>query len=142
MNAFYRMQRDALLGAQRLIVGGSAFFDAPPVHPCIFFANHTSHLDTMGLLAALPATVRDRTRPVAGIDYWGASATRRYVAHKLLNVVMVDRAKGGAEALIPLAAALDQRDSLIVSSFGSRSKAPCELACFKVFRIAIQSINI
>ena len=56
MNAFYRAQRDALLGLQRLIVGGAAFFDVPPKHPCIFFANHTSHLDTTGLLAALPGT--------------------------------------------------------------------------------------
>ena len=123
MNAFYRLQRDALLGLQRLIVGGAAFFDAPPARPCIFFANHTSHLDTTGLLAALPATLRERTRPVAGADYWGASATRRYVAHKLLNVVMVDRAKGGADALLPLAAALDQHDSLIVFPEGTRNAA-------------------
>lgn len=128
MNPFFRMQRDALLGAQRLIVGGAAFFDTPPAHPCIFFANHTSHLDTTGLLAALPAIMRERTRPVAGVDYWGATAVRRYVARKLLNVVMVDRAKGGADALIPLSAALDQHDSLIVFPEGTRnaSKLPSE----------------
>lgn len=123
MNFFHRVQRDALLGLQRLIVGGAAFFDVPPRHQCIFFANHTSHLDTTGLLAALPPGMRDRTRPVAGADYWGASTTRRFIAHKLLNVVMVDRAKGGADTLLPLAAALDQNDSLILFPEGTRNAA-------------------
>ena len=123
MNVLYKLQRDGLLGLQRLIVGGAAFFDAAPKHQCIFFANHTSHLDTTGVLAALPSVMRDRSRPVAGADYWGASATRRYVANKLLNVVMVDRARGGADALVPLAAALDQGDSLIVFPEGTRNNA-------------------
>lgn len=123
MNALHRLQRDALLGLQRLIVGGAAFYDVAPVFPCIFFANHTSHLDTTGLLAALPASMRSRARPVAGADYWGASALRRHVAHKLLNVVMVDRATGGSDALLPLAAALDAGDSLILFPEGTRNAA-------------------
>ncbi|ATQ75864.1 1-acyl-sn-glycerol-3-phosphate acyltransferase [Massilia violaceinigra] len=123
MNAFFRIQRDALLGLQRLIVGGAAFYDVPPVHPCVYFANHTSHLDTTGLLAAIPPIMRDRTRPVAGADYWDKTALRRYIAHSLLNVVLVDRAKGGAEALVPLTEALDQQDSLIVFPEGTRKDA-------------------
>jgi 1-acyl-sn-glycerol-3-phosphate acyltransferase len=123
MSAFFRMQRDALLGVQKLLIGGKAFYDEMPAGQCIFFANHTSHLDTTGLLAALPAPVRNRTRPVAGADYWNASPLRRHIAKRLLNVVMIDRAKGGPDALAPLAEALDQGDSLIVFPEGTRLQA-------------------
>lgn len=123
MSAVFRIQRDALLGLQKLIIGGKPFFDEQPSEQCVFFANHTSHLDTTGLLAALPAPVRNRTRPVAGADYWGASTLRRYVASRLLNSVMIDRAAGGADALAPLAAALDQGYSLIVFPEGTRLQA-------------------
>jgi 1-acyl-sn-glycerol-3-phosphate acyltransferase len=123
MSVFFRMQRDALLGLQKLLIGGKAFYDEMPTGQCIFFANHTSHLDTTGVLAALPAPIRNRTRPVAGADYWNASMLRRHVARRLLNVVMIDRAKGGPDALGPLAEALDQGDSLIVFPEGTRLQA-------------------
>jgi len=123
MSAFFRIQRDALLGVQKLLIGGKAFYDEMPVGQCVFFANHTSHLDTTGLLAALPGLQRDRTRPVAGVDYWNATVLRRYVATRLLNVVMIDRAKGGPDALAPLAEALDRGDSLIVFPEGTRLQA-------------------
>lgn len=123
MSAAFRLQRDALLGMQKLIIGGKPFFDEQPAGQCIFFSNHTSHLDTTGLLAALPGPVRNRTRPVAGADYWGASALRRYVAKRLLNVVMIDRAAGGRDVLAPLAAALDEGHSLIVFPEGTRLQA-------------------
>lgn len=123
MSAFFRLQRDALLGLQKMIVGGKAFFDEMPAGQCIYFANHTSHLDTTGMLASLPARMRSSTRPVAGADYWGASSMRRYVANRLLNVVMIDRAKGGADALLPLSEALDRGDSLIVFPEGTRLQA-------------------
>lgn len=120
MKAVYQLQRDSLLGLQKLVVGGTAFFDEVPAGQCVFFSNHTSHLDTTGLLAALPTAMRNRTRPVAGADYWGVSASRRYIANRLLNVVMIDRTKGGPDALVPLSAALDQGDSLIVFPEGTR----------------------
>lgn len=120
MKAVYRLQRDSLLELQKLVVGGKAFFDEVPAGQCIFFANHTSHLDTTGLLASLPPRIRNRTRPVAGADYWSTSALRRYIAIRLLNVVMIDRTKGGSDALLPLSDALDQGDSLIVFPEGTR----------------------
>jgi 1-acyl-sn-glycerol-3-phosphate acyltransferase len=123
MRAAYRIQRDSLLGLQKLVVGGKAFFDEAPTGQCIFFSNHTSHLDTTGLLAALPSAIRDQTRPVAGADYWKASALRRYIATRLLNVVMIERTKGGPDALAPLSAALDQGDSLIVFPEGTRMQS-------------------
>ncbi len=120
MNWFFQMQRDALLALVRAIVGACvAARHAPPAHTVIF-SNHTSHLDTLVLLAALPSTQRNRTRPVATADYWNAGWIRRYMARRLLNVVMVDRAAGGAAALLPLEKALDEGDSLIVFPEGTR----------------------
>ncbi|RZI41966.1 1-acyl-sn-glycerol-3-phosphate acyltransferase [Herbaspirillum sp. HC18] len=120
MTALFRAQRDSLLGLQKLVVGGKAFFDEVPAGQCIFFSNHTSHLDTTGLLASLPTGIRNLTRPVAGADYWGASSLRRYIANRLLNVVMIDRNNGGPDALVSLSTALDQGDSLIVFPEGTR----------------------
>jgi hypothetical protein len=35
--------------------------------------------------------LRERTRPVAGADYWNKGALRRYVAHRVLRAVLIDR---------------------------------------------------
>jgi 1-acyl-sn-glycerol-3-phosphate acyltransferase len=124
MNMFCRWQRDALLALVRLGVGGRATFDAPLRLPCVIFANHSSHLDTLMLLAALAPHQREQVRPVAGADYWDATPARRYVAQRLLRVVLIDRVAGGAQALEPLHAALAAGDSLIVFPEGTRGGAP------------------
>jgi 1-acyl-sn-glycerol-3-phosphate acyltransferase len=120
MRPWHRWQRDALLALVRTLVGGRALFDAAPPQPCVVFANHASHLDTLILLAALPAHQRERMRPVAGADYWGRGPLRRHIALKLLNAVLIDRVQGGPQALQPLQAALAQGDSLIVFPEGTR----------------------
>ncbi|NML18465.1 lysophospholipid acyltransferase family protein [Azohydromonas caseinilytica] len=124
MNAWHRLQRDALLTLVHWIVGGRAAFDVPLQLPCVIFANHSSHLDTLMLLAALPAHQRALVRPVAGADYWDATPLRRYVAQRLLRVVLIDRVAGGAQALEPLHAALAAGDSLIVFPEGTRGTQP------------------
>jgi 1-acyl-sn-glycerol-3-phosphate acyltransferase len=58
----------------------------------IYFANHTSHLDFILIWSSLPRHVRERTRPVAGRDYWRRSRFRRYYTGKVFNAVLVDRA--------------------------------------------------
>jgi 1-acyl-sn-glycerol-3-phosphate acyltransferase len=117
-----RWQRDTLLGFVRLLIGGRALFERPPSGQALYFSNHASHLDTLILLAALPPAARDNTRPVAGKDYWDATALRRYIANHVLNVVLIDRVSGGADALAPLAAALAEGYSLIVFPEGTRGK--------------------
>ncbi len=128
MNAWYRLQRDALLTLVRWGVGGRAVFDVPLPLPCVVFANHSSHLDTLILLAALPAHQREQLRPVAGADYSNATPARRYVAQRLLRVVLIDRVAGGAQALEPLHAALAAGDSLIVFPEGTRGSEPLPAA--------------
>jgi 1-acyl-sn-glycerol-3-phosphate acyltransferase len=117
------LPRAALLALVRLTVGAYARFAAPltPGAQRLYFANHTSHVDTLAILAALPASLRRRVRPVAARDYWDAGAGRRYVARNLLDVVLIDRARTEtADPLQPLRDALRDGDSLILFPEGTR----------------------
>lgn len=112
------------VGLIRLLLGATPRFSAElsPARQYIFFANHTSHIDTLALWSALPLDVRAKARPVAALDYWGKSAVRRYVALDGLNCVLIDRNKENSDAnpLDPLMAALAQGDSLIIFPEGTR----------------------
>lgn len=115
--------RPALLGLTRLLVGAHASWEgcAPADVPRIYFANHTSHLDTLAVMAALPADLRARTHPVAALDYWGGSALRRSVAVGCLNALLVDRTgKATAEVMDAMAAVLEDGRSLILFPEGTR----------------------
>lgn len=89
----------------------------------LYFANHTSHLDFLLLWAMLPPSLRYRTRPVAGADYWGASPLRRYLIHRVFRGVLVERGRPntGHNPLEPLQMALNSGDSLIFFPEGTRS---------------------
>jgi len=121
------LQRAALLTLVRLVVGAYARFELPlsPGPQRLYFANHTSHVDTLAILAALPPGLRERVRPVAARDYWDATKNRRYIAQNLLNVVLIDRARTEAsDPLDPLRAALQAGDSLIMFPEGTRGDSP------------------
>ncbi|WDS35827.1 lysophospholipid acyltransferase family protein [Pseudoxanthomonas sp.] len=92
----------------------------------IYFANHSSHLDTVALWSALPPALRRRTRPVAARDYWGGGGIKGLIAGPGLNVVLIDRQHGHAESdpLEPLYDALDAGDSLILFPEGTRNLEP------------------
>ena len=115
--------RHGLLGLTRLLVGARASWEgsAPVDVPRIYFANHTSHLDTLAVMAALPADLRAHTHPVAALDYWGGSALRRSVAVGCLNALLVDRTgKATAEVMDAMAAVLEGGRSLILFPEGTR----------------------
>lgn len=88
----------------------------------IYFANHSSHLDTVALWAALPPALREHTRPVAARDYW-SSGIRRVIADQGFNAVLIerDRSKCEGDPLQPLYDALDAGDSLILFPEGTRN---------------------
>jgi 1-acyl-sn-glycerol-3-phosphate acyltransferase len=112
---------EATFALTRFLVGGHARWRGcgPEPRQRIYFANHASHLDTVILWAALPAALRRTTHPVAAKDYWGANAAMRFIALRVLNAVLVDRA-GRHDVLAPLKAELDRGESLIIFPEGTR----------------------
>lgn len=110
-----------LIGAHPRWQGGP-----PSWEQCIYFANHTSHLDTLAIWAALPAALRPRTRPIAAKDYWDRGRIRRYVALKGLNAVLIDRQREGriGDPLTPVIETLQRGDSIILFPEGTRGTGP------------------
>ena len=117
--------RMIVLGLVRLLAGAQANWQgcAPQHRQRIYFANHSSHLDTVVIIAALPPDLRAETHPVAALDYWGGSRLRRFIAIACLNAVLVDRS-GHAEGdvLRPLAEILERGQSLILFPEGTRGE--------------------
>ena len=107
----------ALAAVARLVSGVQVTWRTPPDDTQrIVFANHTSHLDTIVLWAALPTAVRARTRPVAARDYWAKGRIRPYLAERVFRALLIDRTTpgAGAAAIEAMLAALEAGDSLIL----------------------------
>ena len=103
----------------------------PSLTQRVYIANHSSHLDFIVLWSALPAALRERTRPVAGRDYWERGAIRRYLASRVFKALLIDRqpaSDAAAEsrlaasraAIEQMAAALAEGSSLILFPEGTR----------------------
>ncbi|KVL63710.1 lysophospholipid acyltransferase family protein [Burkholderia ubonensis] len=124
MNILHAWQRDFLLSIVRLVAGAYPVWHQAPPSPTqkIYFSNHTSHIDTLAILAALPRDVRAVVRPVAARDYWDSSDLKRHIAQKLLNVVLIDRHRETVgDPLDPVRDALAQGHSIIIFPEGTRS---------------------
>ncbi|MGB5832614.1 MAG: lysophospholipid acyltransferase family protein [Thiohalocapsa sp.] len=125
---FDHLAARTLAGLTRLVTGVRAnWVDHRPgaeVPQRVYFANHSSHLDSLVIWASLPAALRARTRPVAAADYWDRPGLRRWLALRVLNALAVKRAGGAGsrEALHCLIAALDDGDSLILFPEGTRGE--------------------
>jgi|ERR1700722_473994 len=108
----------------RVLVGARGFWIGaqPSASQRIYFANHTSHLDTLALWSALPAQLRAKTRPVAAKDYWSGGGIRGWIARRGFNALFVERGgdKSAGDPLLPLAEALERGESLIVFPEGTR----------------------
>jgi len=93
----------------------------------IYYANHTSHMDTLALWCALPAELRAKTRPVAARDYWSGAGLKSWIATRGFNALFIerasdhsDRSRRDEDPLAPLDAALQRGESLIVFPEGTR----------------------
>jgi 1-acyl-sn-glycerol-3-phosphate acyltransferase len=129
-----------LVGFVKLLVGAYARWigSGPTAAQRIYFANHTSHIDTLAIWSSLPRSLRPHTRPIAARDYWG-SGIRKYIATRGFGAVLIDRARENTQAdpLDPLRAALRAGDSLIIFPEGTRG-ASATPARFRsgLFRLA------
>lgn len=114
----------------RLLCGASARWagSLPEARQRIYCANHTSHLDSLTIWAALPPALRATTRPVAAADYW-RKGVRRFLAEKIFRAILIDRGAGGEdgerrdrarEAVEKTASEMGDSDSLILFPEGTR----------------------
>jgi 1-acyl-sn-glycerol-3-phosphate acyltransferase len=112
-----------LVGFVKLMVGAYARWvgTQPSATQRIYFANHTSHIDTLAIWSSLPRSLRARTRPIAARDYWGRGS-KKYIATRGFGAVLIDRARENAQIdpLDPLREALRAGDSLIIFPEGTR----------------------
>lgn len=112
-----------LSGLTKMMIGAYPYWRGaePTMNQRVYFANHSSHLDTMAIWSSLVPNLRRITRPVAAKDYWGKGGVRGTIAHKALNVVLIERSgNGNDDPLQPLYNALEQGDSLIIFPEGTR----------------------
>lgn len=103
-----------------------------PSGPTVFFANHSSHLDTVALWLSLPHELRRQTRPVAASDYWSTGAKAKLI-RVLLNPILIERKKVSVEAnpISQIIAARRPNDNLILFPEGTRNTGDHDLLPFK-----------
>jgi 1-acyl-sn-glycerol-3-phosphate acyltransferase len=130
----------ALAAVAQLVAGSTVRWlgCAPTEDQRVYIANHSSHLDFIVLWSYLPARLRRLTRPVAARDYWERGAVRRYLAAKVFNAVLIDRAAApgtpagqlGRQAVDQMVQSLADRHSLILFPEGTRGPGE-DLAPFR-----------
>ena len=105
----------------------------PMLRQRIYFANHTSNGDFVLIWTVLPLALRNRTRPVAALDYWLTSPLRAFIGRDVFNAVLIDRRPEARreDPVAQMAAALDEGSSLILFPEGGRNSGETLLLPFK-----------
>ena len=117
---FLQLLARVLVGAYPRWVGSQ-----PNHNQRIYVANHTSHIDTVAIWAALPTHLQAHTHSVAAWDYWANNKFKRWLTTTGLNAVYIKRSKddaNGEDPLQPLYDTLAKGESLIIFPEGTRNK--------------------
>lgn len=90
--------------------------------PAIVAANHSSHVDTLLLLAIFPSKALRRVRPAAAADYFLRDPVMGWFSRRVIGIVPVARAKArtGEDVLAPAREALAAGDIVVVFPEGTR----------------------
>jgi 1-acyl-sn-glycerol-3-phosphate acyltransferase len=95
--------------------------------PAIVAANHSSHVDTLLLLAIFPSRAVQRVRPAAAADYFLKDPVIGWFSRHVIGIVPVARRKAGQrprdadeDVLAPARAALAAGDIVVVFPEGTR----------------------
>ncbi|MEX3772689.1 lysophospholipid acyltransferase family protein [Pseudomonas sp. MYb118] len=115
---------NALISVLRFLIGVTARWESPPdlSRQRIYFANHTSHMDTLAIIAALPPEARRNVKPVAAADYWGKNRFLSYISQQGLNAVLIERNPApGVNVLEPIFEVVRAGHSIIIFPEGTRS---------------------
>lgn len=112
----------------------------PSAVPRIYVANHVSHADFVALWSVLTPALRLTTRPVAGQDYWHASALKRWIADRVFRAVLIDRdpATRTVDPVEVVAGVLRGGESVIFFPEGTRNLTDARLLPLKsgIFHLA------
>ena len=94
----------------------------PATGSFILVCNHTSHLDTLCMLSAVPLKQIHRVFPAAAADYFFSSLPRSAVSAVLINALPFDRKVKGAESLTACSELLkNEGNVLIIFPEGTRT---------------------
>lgn len=113
-----------LIGIIKGLLGVTARWESAPdlTRQRIYYANHTSHVDTLAIISALPPEARAAVRPIAAADYWGKNRFLSYFSQRVLNAVLIDRKPApGSDPLGPMISVLQAGHSIIFFPEGTRS---------------------
>lgn len=92
----------------------------------IIVANHNSHLDTMAIMASLPAKIIHKVKPVAAVDYFGKTKFQAIMSNFFINTLLIKRKKDHNDPehdpIHAMIEALDNGYSLILFPEGTRGE--------------------
>lgn len=121
------MIKTCLVFIARLITGANARWVgcSPSTQQRVYFANHTSTLDSLVIWASLPPNVRTNLRPIAAKDYWEKSKVRRYLATQVFNAKLIERKKPTVKdnPLVDMIEALGTSHSILIFPEGTRQSS-------------------
>ncbi|MBT8100582.1 MAG: 1-acyl-sn-glycerol-3-phosphate acyltransferase [Gammaproteobacteria bacterium] len=86
----------------------------PETGSFVIVCNHTSHLDTLCLLCAVPVRKIHRTFPAAAADYFFSSLPRSAISAVLINALPFDRKVKGAESLTVCSELLQNDGNILI----------------------------
>lgn len=98
--------------------------------PVLFVANHSSHVDTISIIRALPARIRTRLAVAAASDYFFRIAIVGRITSLLLNAFAFSREGAVRESLEHCGLLADKGWSVLIYPEGTRSPTG-ELLPFK-----------